>query len=127
MFSKTIVLFFLAFFTILAAAAPGGNPPPDKTVTVTAPAPTVTTISQCNTGDAQCCDTVESASSSGVGVILGLLGIVLDSLDVLVGLGCTPLSIVGIGSGVNCAQQPVCCTNNNFNGLINIGCSPISL
>ncbi|KIJ43887.1 hypothetical protein M422DRAFT_169264, partial [Sphaerobolus stellatus SS14] len=79
------------------------------------------------TGDAQCCNTVESASSSGAGLVLGLLGIVLQDLNVLVGLGCTPISVIGLGQGANCAQQPVCCENNNFNGLINIGCTPISL
>ncbi|KAJ7704937.1 fungal hydrophobin-domain-containing protein [Mycena rosella] len=97
------------------------------TVTVTAPAPTITSISQCNTGDAQCCNTVVSASDPQVGPILGLLGIVLSDSTISVGLDCTPITIIGIGQGANCAQQPVCCTNNGFNGLISIGCTPISL
>ncbi|KIJ38668.1 hypothetical protein M422DRAFT_33114 [Sphaerobolus stellatus SS14] len=119
MFFKAAVISSLA---ILAAANQ-----PTKTVTVTAPASTVTTISQCNTGDAQCCNTVESASSSGAAALLGLLGIVLSDVTALVGTGCTPISVIGVGSGANCAQQPVCCTDNSFNGLINIGCTPISL
>ncbi|KIJ48250.1 hypothetical protein M422DRAFT_162942 [Sphaerobolus stellatus SS14] len=84
-------------------------------------------ISQCNTGDAQCCNTVESASSPSAAALLGLLGIVVQGVDALVGLGCTPITAVGLGQGANCAQQPVCCTDNNFNGLINVGCTPISL
>ncbi|KAF8579897.1 fungal hydrophobin [Ramaria rubella] len=117
MYTKAFVLSSLA---ILAAAVPGGHGP--TTVTVTA-APTATTISQCNTGgDAQCCNTVGAANTlPGIGLILGLLGIVLQDLSVVVGLGCTSIS------GNNCNQQPVCCSNNNFNGLINIGCTPISL
>ncbi|KIJ41356.1 hypothetical protein M422DRAFT_141541, partial [Sphaerobolus stellatus SS14] len=84
--------------------------------------------SQCNTGDAQCCNTVGAANSlPGAGVVLGLLDVVLQDLSVVVGLGCTPITIIGLGQGANCAQQPVCCTDNNFNGLINIGCTPISL
>ncbi|KIJ40030.1 hypothetical protein M422DRAFT_257096 [Sphaerobolus stellatus SS14] len=120
MFFKATVISSLA---ITAATAV-----PTVTVTVTAPASTVTTISQCNTGSAQCCNTVGAADSLPlVGPILGLLGVVLDDLSVIVGLGCTPITVLGLGGGANCAQQPVCCINNSFNGLINIGCVPISL
>ncbi|KIJ48484.1 hypothetical protein M422DRAFT_247834 [Sphaerobolus stellatus SS14] len=108
MFFKTALVAF-ASSAILAAALP------------TEP------ISQCNTGDAQCCNTVESASSPSAATLIGLLGIVVQGVDVLVGLGCTPISVIAISQGANCAQQPVCCTNNNFNGLINVGCTPISL
>ena len=46
MFSKAVVVSTMAIF---AAASPWG--PPTVTVTATAPGPTVTTISQCNTGE----------------------------------------------------------------------------
>ncbi|KAF7359724.1 Hydrophobin [Mycena venus] len=97
------------------------------TVTATAPAPTITTISQCPTGDAQCCNTVESIQSPGVTQLLGLLGIVVTDNTLLVGIACTPITVIGVGQGANCAQQPVCCINNDNNGIINIGCTPISL
>ncbi|KIJ48516.1 hypothetical protein M422DRAFT_162685 [Sphaerobolus stellatus SS14] len=84
-------------------------------------------ISQCNTGDAQCCNSVSSASDPSTAALLGLLGAVVQGVDVLVGLGCTPITVIGAGQGANCAQQPVCCTNNSFNGVANIGCTPISL
>ncbi|KIJ48249.1 hypothetical protein M422DRAFT_162840 [Sphaerobolus stellatus SS14] len=90
-------------------------------------APAPIPISQCNTGNAQCCNTVESASTPSAAQLLGLLGIVVQGVDALVGLGCTPITVIGAGQGANCAQQPVCCTNNNFNGLINVGCTPLSL
>ncbi|KAF9005092.1 fungal hydrophobin-domain-containing protein [Cyathus striatus] len=101
--------------------------PVTTTVTFTAP-PTTTTIapSQCNTGSIQCCDSVQSASSSAVSSLLGLLGVVIQDLTVLVGITCSPLSIVGIG-GNSCTAQPVCCENNSFNGLIAIGCTPINI
>ncbi|KIJ25109.1 hypothetical protein M422DRAFT_193852, partial [Sphaerobolus stellatus SS14] len=84
-------------------------------------------ISQCTTGDAQCCNSVTTANDPSAAKLLGLLGVVIQDVDVLVGLGCTPITIIGAGQGANCAQQPVCCTDNSFNGLINVGCTPISL
>ncbi|KAF9224193.1 hypothetical protein BS17DRAFT_817089 [Gyrodon lividus] len=60
-------------------------------------------------------------------MLLGLLGAVLPNVQGLVGLGCTPITVVGTGSGAVCTQQPVCCTGNTYSGLINVGCSPINL
>ncbi|KIJ33018.1 hypothetical protein M422DRAFT_265047 [Sphaerobolus stellatus SS14] len=84
-------------------------------------------ISQCNTGDAQCCNSDSSASNPSAAALLGLLGIVVQGVDVLVGITCSPIIAIGVGGGANCAQQPVCCTNTSFNGVVNIGCTPISL
>ncbi|KAF8512475.1 fungal hydrophobin-domain-containing protein [Gautieria morchelliformis] len=90
-------------------------------ILATAAAPTTTT-SQCNTGAAQCCNSVGAANSlPGAAAIIGLLGIILQDPSVVVGLNCVNIA------GSTCTQQPVCCTNNNFNGVINIGCTPISL
>ncbi|EAU87424.1 CoH1 [Coprinopsis cinerea okayama7 len=99
------------------------------TLAVAAPAPTDPTPippSQCNTGPIQCCNTVTQASNPVAGLLLGLLGIVLQDLNVLVGLTCSPISIIGL-PGNSCNAQPVCCQNNNFNGLIAIGCTPINI
>ncbi|KIJ28123.1 hypothetical protein M422DRAFT_190150 [Sphaerobolus stellatus SS14] len=90
-------------------------------------APSPQSVNQCNTGTTSCCNTVESATDSPVASLLGLLGIVLGDITGQIGLGCTPITVIGVGSGANCAQQPVCCTGNTFNGLINVGCTPISL
>ncbi|KAK7037488.1 sc3 hydrophobin [Paramarasmius palmivorus] len=96
---------------VLAAASPtpGGIP-----------------ASQCNTGPIQCCNNVQKASDPSAAALLGLLGVVLQDLNVLVGITCTPISVIGIG-GNSCNAQPVCCTNNNFNGLITVGCTPVNL
>jgi len=123
MFSRlsTASFYLLIAFTILAAANP------TTTVTVTAqPSPTPIPASQCNTSNIRCCNSVQSASSSTASLLLGLLGIVLSDPNVLVGITCTPLSIVGVG-GNSCTAQPVCCTNNSFNGVIAIGCTPINV
>ncbi|THG94808.1 hypothetical protein EW026_g6734 [Hermanssonia centrifuga] len=104
---------------------PGGSPP-TETVTVTAPASTETTVSQCNTGSIQCCNQVVSSTSAEADLLLGLLGVVLDGVDVLLGLDCSPISVVGIANGA-CSAAPVCCENNSIGGLINVGCVPIIL
>jgi len=83
----------------------------------------------CALGDAQCCNTVTSASDPAVQSLIEMLGVALPDDSEFVGIGCTPISVVaGVASGSSCApsQQPVCCTYNNFNGLINIGCTPLS-
>ena len=45
-----------------------------------------------------------------------LLGIVLNigSTGGLLGVGCSPISVTGIGSVVSCAEQTVCCTGPYF-------------
>ncbi|KIJ67320.1 hypothetical protein HYDPIDRAFT_25785 [Hydnomerulius pinastri MD-312] len=83
--------------------------------------------SECNTGSISCCNSVQDANSSAVTLLAGLLGIVLGDLTGQVGLGCTPITVIGVGSGATCTQEPVCCTGNSYNGLINLGCSPINL
>ncbi|KIJ48499.1 hypothetical protein M422DRAFT_162707 [Sphaerobolus stellatus SS14] len=85
------------------------------------------TIRLCNTGDAQCCNSVTSANDPSTAALLGLLGIAVQGVDVLIGITCSPITAIGVGGGANCAQQPVCCTNNNFNSVVNVGCTPISL
>ncbi|TEB23099.1 hydrophobin-251 [Coprinellus micaceus] len=81
---------------------------------------------QCNTGPIQCCNSVQQASNPVVGLLAGLLGIVLGPLTGQVGLNCSPISVIGL-PGNSCSAQPVCCTGNNFNGLIVVGCSPINI
>ncbi|PPR05230.1 hypothetical protein CVT24_010336 [Panaeolus cyanescens] len=81
---------------------------------------------QCNTGTLQCCNSTQAANSSAVAGLLGLLGVVVGSVTGLVGLTCSPIDVLGI-SGNSCTAQPVCCTNNSFNGIIALGCTPINL
>ncbi|KAF4621007.1 hypothetical protein D9613_000979 [Agrocybe pediades] len=80
----------------------------------------------CNTGSIQCCNQVQSSTSTTVASLAGLLGIDLGSITGLVGLSCSPLNILGVG-GNSCSAQPVCCTGNTFSGLISLGCNPINL
>ena len=41
------------------------------------------------------------------------LGIVIQDVNVIVGLTCSPLSVIGVG-GSSCNTQTVCCENDSF-------------
>ncbi|GLB42728.1 putative hydrophobins [Lyophyllum shimeji] len=124
MFSRIYSMFLLVLlaFTALAAATT------TVTVTVTPPGPTSTPLpaSQCGTGNLQCCNALERSDGSVVGVLLGLLGVVLQGVEVLIGITCSPIDILGLGQN-SCHEQPVCCQNNDFHGIIAIGCVPINI
>ncbi|KAI0765930.1 hydrophobin [Trametes elegans] len=109
MFAKAVI-YTTAVFTALAAA----TPVPQGS-------------GSCNTGPISCCNEVRSASDTGVTTLLGLLGVVLDDITASVGLQCSPINVIGAGAGNACSSTPVCCQNNNFGGLISIGCVPIIL
>ena len=51
------------------------------------------------------------ASNPLVGILAGLLGVVLGPITALVGVNCSPISVIGVG-GNSCNANPVCCTNN---------------
>nr|QTF98737.1 hydrophobin HGFII [Grifola frondosa] len=108
MFSRIAAVSFLAL-PLLAAATP------------------VLRRGDCNTGPIQCCQSTETAGSAAGSALLGLLGVVVQSVDVVLGLNCSPISVIGVGSGSACDASPVCCENNSVGGIISIGCVPIQL
>ncbi|KAI0764931.1 fungal hydrophobin-domain-containing protein [Fomes fomentarius] len=85
-----------------------------------------TSAGDCTTGPVQCCNSVQSASSPAASTLLGLLDIVVQGVDLLVGLTCSPITIIGIGGG-SCQSTVVCCEDNSHGGLISIGCVPVNL
>ncbi|KAF8069847.1 fungal hydrophobin-domain-containing protein [Lyophyllum atratum] len=88
--------------------------------------PLLAAASQCNTGEVQCCNSLKNASDENVSSLLGFLNIAVQDLTAQVGLGCSPISAIGI-AGNSCTSQPVCCTGNQFNGLVVVGCTPINV
>ncbi|KAI0330317.1 fungal hydrophobin [Cubamyces sp. BRFM 1775] len=131
MFARLAPFVSVASLALLAAATPNqkrwDTPTPTVTVTVTATPPVSTPpASSCSTGPIQCCNSLESASSAAGSLLLGLLGIIVDGVDVLLGLDCSPISVIGVGGG-NCNANVVCCENNNVGGLISVGCIPVIL
>jgi hypothetical protein len=87
--------------------------------------PSATISNSCNGGTIHCCDSVTKANPEVQSKVAELLGVVVGP-DVGVGLTCSPLKTLGVGSG-ECSQQTACCEGNTMKGLVVIGCSPISL
>ncbi|KAI1781576.1 fungal hydrophobin [Ganoderma leucocontextum] len=127
MFARALAYFHFVFtLAILAAAMPGGSPPATttQTITVTQTATSPEPTWACTTGPIQCCESIQKPTDHEATVILGLLELVVEGLNVLVGLTCSALTGVANGS---CEANVVCCQNNNVGGLISIGCIPIIL
>lgn len=80
MFAK---LFTVASLAILAAATPTPN----------------ASAGTCSTGAVQCCQQTTTATDPAAAAVLGLLGIVLQDVNVGVGLTCSPVTVVGAGGG----------------------------
>ncbi|PBK84066.1 fungal hydrophobin [Armillaria gallica] len=82
----------------------------------------------CATGSAQCCGSTQSPTdlSAPVSTLLGLLGVVAGQLTGNVGVSCSPITVIGLGSN-QCSDQVVCCDGNNFNGLVSLGCTPLNV
>ncbi|KAF8956890.1 fungal hydrophobin-domain-containing protein [Flammula alnicola] len=80
----------------------------------------------CNTGSALCCTSTETSSPTILSALSGILGTTLPDISGLIGVSCSGLDIIGVG-GNSCSQQPVCCSDNSFNGVIALGCSPLNI
>ncbi|KAJ7086322.1 fungal hydrophobin [Mycena belliarum] len=87
-------------------------------VTLAAAAPSAPTSNQC-------CTSVQDSNSVAVTQVAALLGLSLGGLNVPVGLGCSPITVVGN----NCGGQKVTCSapKEQYGALIAINCIPITL
>ncbi|KIP11842.1 hydrophobin, mutated [Phlebiopsis gigantea 11061_1 CR5-6] len=106
MFSRLTVLSVLTL-TLFAAATPtarGGSGTPTDA----------------------CCSSTTPANSAEGAAALKSISVVLSDLNVLVGLTCSPITVVGVASGSTCSGTTVSCTNGVVDG-IGIGCVPIIL
>ncbi|KAF9047509.1 hydrophobin-251 [Panaeolus papilionaceus] len=115
MISRVYQLFFFLFFALPLFAGASVLPRGGDGIN-----------NSCNVGSLQCCNSVQSANDASIAGLVGLLSLLVGPITGQVGLTCSPITVVGT-AGNSCSAQPVCCTNNNFNGVINLGCSPINL
>jgi len=83
--------------------------------------------SQCNTRPVQCCLSVGYSSSPQIAKVLDYLHIVVQDVTTLIGATCSEISVVGLGSGATCNAIALCCENNNYGGIVSIGCAPVNL
>jgi hypothetical protein len=83
MFSKLAVI-LAASIALVATAIPTEPAPP--------------TVSQCN-GELVCCDQKSTTNDPSAVEQLGAIGVLLQGLDVPVGLECNPISLIAIANG----------------------------
>ncbi|KAF4621002.1 hypothetical protein D9613_000974 [Agrocybe pediades] len=79
----------------------------------------------CNTGSTLCCNSIQQSSTTAISQESARWSPRYHAPR----LACScwrPLNILGVG-GNSCSAQPVCCSQNNFNGLLAIGCNPINI
>ncbi|KAG1871888.1 hypothetical protein C8R48DRAFT_670328 [Suillus tomentosus] len=83
---------------------------------------------ECNTGNIQCCKSATSVENYNLMALNdpSLITIPADLVG-LVGLDCSALTIVGGGAGCEANQEPMCCSNNKYDGVVNVGCTPINI
>ncbi|PPR08051.1 hypothetical protein CVT24_010850 [Panaeolus cyanescens] len=81
----------------------------------------------CNSGPVQCCNSLNDVSSFDATNIAALVGVAVSSLTGQVGVQCNPITVIGVGTGANCASAPVCCEENFQNQLIGINCTPVTV
>ncbi|KAF9448287.1 hypothetical protein P691DRAFT_816832, partial [Macrolepiota fuliginosa MF-IS2] len=97
------------------------------------PTPPPPPASLCNTDKLYCCNNSPLIATDDpvTGVIFALLNIAVAPVTALVGLGagsCNSITAAGLlNNGNMYSQLPVCCQNNQFSGLLVIGCSPATL
>ena len=172
MFNRAVTFFyFVLSLSILAVAMPGGSPTSAPASSPTGSSCSTGPVQCCNSAeDVRARPSPRpsfsyfrhgaslttfylpplrtQSNSAAASLLLGLLGIVLGDITGLIGLDCSPINVVGIGSGNACSANAVCCTNNNVvrlpepsqpfsssfrvlialqGGLISIGCVPIIL
>ncbi|KAF9007121.1 hypothetical protein BDQ17DRAFT_1423197 [Cyathus striatus] len=83
----------------------------------------------CNIESQQCCDSVQQAGSYNTQSLqaLGLLGIPLVASTSLLALPALLSAFLQFKAIPGSSAQPVCCSNNNFNGVVALGCTPINV
>lgn len=53
--------------------------------------------SSCSTGTINCCNSSTTADDKSIAGLLGLLNIVIGDITALVGISCSPITVIGAG------------------------------
>ncbi|KAK1234099.1 hypothetical protein PQX77_002703, partial [Marasmius sp. AFHP31] len=62
--------------------------------------PIIERAGSCTTGSLECCKSVTTAKDPVASLLIGLLGIIIQDVNVGVGLTCSPITVIGGGNGV---------------------------
>ncbi|PVF92941.1 hypothetical protein CPB86DRAFT_839496 [Serendipita vermifera] len=73
-----------------------------------------------------CCDQTYYSDDKNFLDFAGLVGILVPVERTMVGVQCNPIANI-VGGVKGCQASAVCCRDNNFNGLVNVGCNSIQL
>nr|VWP01544.1 Endopolygalacturonase (Polygalacturonase) [Ganoderma boninense] len=106
MFAKALLAF--SALAVLAAATPAPAPAGGQS---------------CSTGSIQCCNSVQAANSPAAAALLASIGVVVQDLTTLIGITCSPISVVNVGgadawiadvlvNGDCSSAETVCCEDN---------------
>ncbi|EMD41214.1 hypothetical protein CERSUDRAFT_69820 [Gelatoporia subvermispora B] len=71
-----------------------------------------------------CCSSVGQASDPSIAKELGLFGVVIQDVTASVGVECSPITVVGVGSGSACSGTTVSCESSEHGGLVQVGSPP---
>ncbi|KAF7441214.1 hypothetical protein PC9H_001563 [Pleurotus ostreatus] len=82
--------------------------------------------SSCSTGPVNCCNSSGTAKDGNIAKELALLGIVVPDINALIGVSCSPITVIGAG-GASCSSQTLCCEDNKYNGIVALGCIPVDI
>ncbi|KAJ3501302.1 hypothetical protein NLJ89_g9398 [Agrocybe chaxingu] len=74
-----------------------------------------------------CCGALAAPSTVTATDALSLVGVAVQDVTALVGLECSPITAIGVGSGASCSTSPVCCDKNFFNQGVGVNCSPVTV
>ncbi|KAG9225827.1 hypothetical protein CCMSSC00406_0008355 [Pleurotus cornucopiae] len=113
MFFKQAILIATALATLAVAT-------PTKMSRRTEPA------SSCSTGSLNCCNSSGDATDTSITTLLAGIGLPIGSVTGLVGVTCSPITGIGLGSS-GCSSEALCCSNNSFKGAVALGCIPVDL
>ncbi|KAJ7898586.1 hypothetical protein B0H14DRAFT_2557079 [Mycena olivaceomarginata] len=103
---------------------PSSTPQPSSTAQPSSSAPASSPSQSSSPSSPQCCSSVIDSTSAAASHLVGLLGIDLSGITGSIGLGCSPITVLGN----NCGGTTVTCNApTQQTALIAIGCIPITL
>ncbi|KAI0812428.1 hypothetical protein BC629DRAFT_938200 [Irpex lacteus] len=95
-------------------------------LSVFAAATTAASVARDSTPSTVCCMDMISSDSPAGSLILSKLGMSTNQPDTLIGLSCSPATIVGAGPASGCSGTTVSCSEGVTDN-IGVGCMPITL